>query len=536
MIRIKKYTVLYSALVALFMTSCVDMDTKPNAAFVTSEQKEDVYESNPDMVKASVTGITSLFSIYGNSSSVILGSLRHSDIGYGSIMLSTDSRGMDFVSESTGYNWFSGGVEFSDNLKTSDETYMIWMTIYNQLNATRLITSVIDPATDNEELQFYLAQALTIRAFDYFTLAQLYQFNYVGHEDALCVPIITEKNADDVAVNGAARATVRAVYDTIMSDLNKAVELLESSSVERDDKRYVNKAVAYGLRARVNLTMQNWDAAAADAKKAIDESGATPYTIAQVQRPAFSDIEDNSWMWGILIAETDRVVTSGIVNFPSHMGSLNYGYASVGAWRRVSEALYNSIPASDVRKGWFLDGDKKSANLNPAEQSYIVNTAGAPAYTQVKYAPYKGELYTSENACDIPLMRIEEMYLILAEAQAMGGDPATGKTTLENFVKTYRNPSYTCTASTPEGVQDAVWYQRRLELWGEGLSYYDIMRLKKGIDRRGAGFQAEYVFNIPAEDNILIYRIPEREEQTNPLISDADNNPATSTPSPVTDF
>ena len=69
----------------------------------------------------------------------------------------------------------------------------------------------------------------------------------------------------------------------------------------------------------------------------------------------------------------------------------------------------------------------------------------------------------------------------------------------------------------------------------EGLSYFDILRLNKGIVRRGAGFPAAYVFNVPAGDNTLIYRIPESEEQGNSLISASDNNPVTSIPSPVTD-
>lgn len=64
---------------------------------------------------------------------------------------------------------------------------------------------------------------------------------------------------------------------------------------------------------------------------------------------------------------------------------------------------------------------------------------------------------------------------------------------------------------------------------------FDILRLNKGIDRRGAGFPAAYVFNVPAGDNTLIYRIPESEEQGNSLISASDNNPVTSIPSPVTD-
>ena len=66
------------------------------------------------------------------------------------------------------------------------------------------------------------------------------------------------------------------------------------------------------------------------------------------------------------------------------------------------------------------------------------------------------------------LMRVEEMYLIQAEATAMAGNPAQGKQILENFVKTYRNPSYQCPANDAASMQEEVWHQRRIELWGEG--------------------------------------------------------------------
>ena len=287
------------------------------------------------------------------------------------------------------------------------------------------------------------------------------------------------------------------------------------------------------MRARVNLTMQNWSEAASDAQKAIGGSGA-PYSRTAVGQPGFTDSSDSSWMWAILIAETDRVVTSGIVNFASHMGSLNYGYASVGGWRMINKKLFNEIPSSDIRKGWWLDANKKSKNLNKAQAAQAVKY-GCPAYTQMKYGPYKGVMAQSTNASDIPLMRVEEMYLILAEAQAMGESPAKGAATLQKFVNDYRDPEYVCVASNAAAVQDEVWHQRRIELWGEGLSYFDIQRLNKGIDRRGAGFPASYVFNIQAGDNTLIYRIPESEEQANSLISSTDNNPLTSIPSPVAD-
>ena len=194
----------------------------------------------------------------------------------------------------------------------------------------------------------------------------------------------------------------------------------------------------------------------------------------------------------------------------------------------VNRALYASIPTTDVRKGWFLDEEATSANLN-AEQANYVNSYDMLPYTQVKFAPYMNELGTYTNASDIPLMRIEEMYLIAAEAQAMMGNPSGGASTLNGFVATYRDPAYTCTATTAEEVCEAVWMQRRIELWGEGHSYFDLMRMKKGVDRRGAGFQSEYVYNIPAGDAALIYPIPDREMSRNPLLI---QNPVAEQPVP----
>lgn len=518
------------AMASIMVVGCNDLETAPMGSYVTSDQKENVVAQNPEMISASVAGITAMFSQYGKA---IPASFGHNDIGYPCIMLQFDSRGTDLVSTNIGYNWFAAGVTYEDLIYTGRATVLAWNTLYNQIYSANQVAAVINPETDDATSQFYLAQALGIRAFDYFMLAQIYQQTYKGNESKPCVPIITDANADEAATNGCARSTVQEVYDQIMSDLNKAASLLEASGMERSDKCYLSKEVVYGLRARVELVMGNWAAAIDDADKAIAGSGA-PYSIAEVSTPGFNDIDDHAWMWGILIAETDRVVTSGIVNFPSHMGSLNYGYASVGAWRTISKSLFDEIPATDVRKGWWLDANGQSANLDDNMKKQAA-AYGCPAYTQMKYGPYQGVMAQSTNASDIPLMRVEEMYLIKAEAEAMNGNPAAGAATLQDFVRTYRNPAYTCKAATAEGVQEAVWLQRRIELWGEGLTWFDIMRLKKGVDRRGAGFEPSYVFNIPAGDPALIYRIPQSEIAANPLISEDQNNPSVSLPTPVTD-
>ena len=127
---------------------------------------------------------------------------------------------------------------------------------------------------------------------------------------------------------------------------------------------------------------------------------------------------------------------------------------------------------------------------------------------------------------------LEEILLIAAEAQARLGRLEESRNALNSFVTTYRDNWYNCTATSQEEILDAIWMQRRIELWGEGHSYFDLIRLNKGIDRRGAGFQPDYVFNIPATDASLIYLIPDTEMNKNANLV---NNPQATQPAPVED-
>lgn len=540
----------YNYSVAVILTGavlagCTKLDTEPTGSTVTSAQKAQVIASNPDMVSASVSGITAMFSVYMNA---ITYAERHNDFGYPSVMLFLDSRGTDLVSDDIGYNWFSYGLDFTDCRFTDQVTENVWATLYNQIYSANQVVAIMDKEELAEKLKngetiseaenlslYYLSQALAIRAFDYFNLAQIYQFTYKGNEDKPCVPLILDTNANEAAADGCPRSTVQQVYDQITEDLDYAIQFLETTTVKRPDKRYVDACVAHGLRARVRLVMNDWAGAEADATYVIENTEATPLSIAEASKPGFKKMTEPNWLWGIAIAETDRVVTSGIVNWPSHMGSLNYGYASVGAWRRINKKLYNSIPDSDARKGWFLDADSMSKNLTPEQQDYVINTAGCPGYTQVKFAPYNDELYVSTNANDIILMRIEEIYLILAEAQVRNNKVGDGAKTLSDFISTYRDDSFSIASADADAVINSIVFQRRIELWGEGQSYFDILRLNKGIDRRGGGFDDKFVFNLSADDPHLIYQLPKAEIEANKAISDADNNPDGGTAVPVPD-
>lgn len=525
--KLSKYILMASA--PLLLASCIDSDMEGN--YITADQKKETVAQNPKRLEASVTAITTNFSVYG----AVRGTNSHNDIGYPAIMILLDSRGIDMVQDVLGYNWFSNAVNYDDIDYTYADNRLIWQTLYNQIYAANNVVASVDAETEDVTLQGYLAQALAIRAFDYFQLVQCYQKTYakVDPNTALGVPIITEANKDEAASSGCARATVQETYDQVLGDINRAIELLEASGYKRADKRYVDLATAHAIRARIYLVMQNYTAALEDANWVIANSGCTPLSIAEASKPGFTDIEAHNWLWGILISENDRVVTTGICNFPSHMGSLNYGYASVGAWKKVNKKLYASINDTDARKGWFLNAEKKSANLTEAQQSYVDENK-IPAYAQVKYAPYQDVLGTSTNASDVPLIRIEEMYLIKAECEAQTS-PSTGAATLQQFIQTYRDPQFSLSVSSKDEVVEAVLTQRRIEFYGEGITWFDLIRLNKDFDRRGAGYSATEVYNIKAGDDALTWRVPFNEMQYNKLITNEQNNPVATHPKAVAD-
>ena len=126
-------------------------------------------------------------------------------------------------------------------------------------------------------------------------------------------------------------------------------------------------------------------------------------------------------------------------------------------------------------------------------------------------------------AADWIIMRAEELILIKAEGLARSGGDGAG--TLTQFVQANRDPSYSV-GQHGLSIEDEIWWQRRVELWGEGFAWGDIMRLNKNIVRStSTNWPEAWVQDVAAGRNILLWRIPKSEIEANKGISDADNNP-----------
>ena len=77
--------------------------------------------------------------------------------------------------------------------------------------------------------------------------------------------------------------------------------------------------------------------------------------------------------------------------------------------------------------------------------------------------------------------------------------------------------------ATSRNLLDEIWFQRRVELWGEGFGVLDIKRLNKPLvrfhDDKG-NIAAAFRFNLPADDPWMLMRFPQGELNTNFAIVD----------------
>lgn len=508
--------------------SCSDMnDIESEGRRITEDQVNEAIEAVPERVEANLVG---MYSYMGQQYACLPSSERDDDFGLPGVSISQDMNGPDITGDNVGYNWFTTSSGYSDRNANYANPYIRYANFYNQIKLANDILATIDPETDNETLKHYMGQAKAVRAFDYLGLVPYYQFNYATSKDKPCVPIVTEKTTD---FSNNPRATVEAVYTLIMEDLNDAITLLESYN-RGTDKSRIDQKVAYGLRARANLYMGNWGDAAADADKAM--AGYTPYSLNEVSVPAFANLNDHNWMWGLKIEAGNITGNGGLPTWPSKLSSFSGSSytAGAGCYKYINKLLFDKIPASDIRKTWWVDENLHSDLLSniswdgvtgDAISTLVIPDVKEPfiPYANVKFGMKSG-IGSIVNDCDWCIMRVEEMILIKAEALAQQGQGGNAALALKDLMS-QRDPLW----SQGSVTVDDIWFQRRVELWGEGFSISDIMRLNKPIVRFHQGvtsnFPDAFQFNIAANDGYLLLRFPQKETNNNSGIpSDANSD------------
>ncbi|WP_281643862.1 RagB/SusD family nutrient uptake outer membrane protein [Bacteroides zoogleoformans] len=432
------------------------------------------------------------------------GTGAHDDFGIMSILHSTDMMGQD-IALSAGH-WFRFDYQHDNRMYNYRRTSVDWLCLYTLVAKANEVISLYPNGGETAAQKSLLGQAKAIRGMAYYYLIQLYQFpvdaNGAVNNTAKGVPLIyttADGKTEEEITASKGRNTLGAVYEQIEKDLTAAVENL--AGYERPNKNYIDVNVANGLLARYYLLSQQWQKAAEAANKARDGYAIMGKTGLH---DGFMDISNEEWMWGF---DHTTETTTTYASFFSHISALAPGYGGLGySTRLIDKKLYESIASDDYRKSLF----------NGAEGNAKNPTVGSRK-------PYANLKFGTDGTwtMDYMYMRAAEMVLIEAEAYAHLNQGAKAAEVLK-ILMANRQPSWDMSTVTVEDV----YLQRRIELWGEGFSYFDLKRLNKGIDRNyeGNNHLAGYKLTVPAQEKNWVYQIPLREMQENKLITEKDQN------------
>lgn len=505
-----------AALTAPLLTGCIEEAIPTNAIIQTQ------LESSPKATEALVWAMPGHLNVIAT-----LSQQYHFDFGWPSLMHIRDVMTEDmYVRDAGGYNWFS---TWSSNNTGLGPNYLVcqypWNYFYAHILTTNKAVSAVDPATEDPTLQLYLGAAYANRALTYLDAARMYEFlptefypkGVIGEGEGavtilgLSMPIVDETTTEEQMRNNP-RATHEQMIAFIKGDLEKAIDLL-GKGASSSDKTLPSLEVAYGLMARLHL----WDAsyqeevgdpalattayseAAKYARLAINTGGHTPLTQDQwlSTTSGFNDSSFSSWMLaGQYVTEDDAVQAGAIRTWTSFMSpEQTFGYAAPaqGAFPEIGASLYDKISDRDFRKLTFtpVEGSPLADRIPYIDKTFAEENFDSP-YIAIKFRPGGGNMYDGTVGAVVayPLMRVEEMYLIEAEAVAHS-NPAEGLKLLQNFMTTYRYANYKSNASGVNEVVQEIILQKRIELWGEGQSFFDVKRLNMSVTRYYGGTNFE---------------------------------------------
>lgn len=481
--------ILYGAIGVMFiLASCSKdfLEERPTGV-LTNERMAEVSKYNPAISKAGVDGMYSLLIQWKSG-----GTSSHDDFGPKSFDIRSDIMCGDMAQIKHAYGRFQGISDLTGLEKTGLDTYRFWRFYYQLVkSANSVLDAFGEEIPQEDENKFNYGQASALRAYAYLYLVNFYQLPYPEAKDQNAV-ILYLKNEEE----GKGLSTVQEIYNAIISDLEKAVKALDG--FKRKNNTSIDQNVAKGLLAYAYLFMEDYAKAEAVANEVIASGEFKLMSSDEVIKSGFNNVNIPGWMWAI------DLTTDNSPLLPTFWGMIDiftYSYADVVGWA-INKELYAQIPQTDIRKKQFFNKPGHAFDLFPINKFYHKDRKQG----------------TKDWTSDEVFMRVAEMYLAKAEAQARQGKEADAKTTLLQLVSQRdTNANGRINPLAGNDLLDEIYFQWRIEMWGEGKAFWAMKRFKK-TNKRGTNSFMYPGQEFPYNDPKLIAKIPEIELNANPNI------------------
>lgn len=385
-----------------------------------------------------------------------------------------------------------------------------WNGAYEAINSANIILSGIeDLEADQAAIDNIRGQALFIRALEYYYLVQYFAhpWGFTADNSHPGVPLQLEPVTSQDDFEQPSRATVAAVYNQIITDLENAQGLISNTT----PNRATNGAVT-ALLARIALIQEDWEEAANLAGEVIPD-----YVLLDSVTEYFrNELSDES------IFEIQH--TTQDVPDPANTSLTAVYNANTRDDIQISQDYVDALDA-------IITADQEAA-LDAAGQ-----TAEDTRVTQLLTGTIPDTSNTTKyedvvnEADNVPVLRLPEMILTRAEALAEQAttiaDPdAQEAIDLLNQIRT-RAITVTDESSGGPGNQalieytaadfadtqeliDAILLERRVELSFEGHRKTDLQRREMEVN------------GTPWDANNLVFPIPQSQMDANDNIEQND--------------
>ena len=362
------------------------------------------------------------------------------------------------------YRWSQQSNDVRASTVSNETVNMnpMWLSGYGVVRDCNYIIENVDKYSNENPVKAsdIKGQAFAIRALVHFVLMNTFSqpYSYTGNGSHIGIPFITTSDYTQPVT----RISVGEVYEHLIADLNTAIELLPStpSTVALDNKNYViNKNAVKALLARIYLFKEDFAMAKSLAREV---SLAVPIMTGSANYPAklFTPQE-----------------TEALFQLPpAWVGASGGG----GSYYYYNEGLYFATPllqfvatndlasvlnenASDSRRAWI---------------SLVGSTWNIIKFSKNLYSGYAAPTLAYYQT----ILRSSEMYLTAAESYAKLNQEDSARFFL-NAIRLRANPTASLVVETGPSLLDSIYKERRKEFAFEGGRVYDLLRLKKSINR-----------------------------------------------------
>jgi tetratricopeptide (TPR) repeat protein len=372
--------------------------------------------------------------------------------------------------------------------------YIAWRGFYrivaraNDLieNAPGYIENENPTAAEIESLNKIVAQAHFLRAFAYFHMVRLWgEASYADDKDRLAVPLILKvaKTRDDMMVP---RASVGAVYDQILLDL-EAAEAGLPATWDADNIARVNSFAAKAFLGQVHLYMEQYTEARAYFDEILANSS---YQLVPANR--YDDLFQGKYEFSPeSLWEVNYTVDMAMNIWENGLGS---GIALVIA--APERGWSNCTPHGVNIERFGTDPRLGICTYAPADLVATVDGTMEPAgVSEFNFTGHSFRKYNPKDYCvlvtnrnsgtNLHMMRLADVYLMYAEILNHDGEDAMAS----EYMNKIRRRAYGFNSNTPEPsvdyvglagnqLRDSIREERFRELFGEGHRWYDIVRWK----------------------------------------------------------